>query len=58
MESWFHGIGLEFASPPTPIVLFDYPSVHSDRELAASELDRLAPLGKILWYEKDSSPPD
>ena len=58
MESWFQGISLEFALPLAPIVFSDYPSAHADHEVAASGLDRLAPLGKILWYEKDSSPPD
>ena len=58
MESWFQGITLEFTTPMTPIVLSDYPAVHADREVAASELDRLASLGEIHWYEKDSYPPD
>ena len=40
------------------VVLPDYPSVSEDRQRAASELDRLAELGKIHWYENGSYPPD
>ena len=58
MGSWFQGTILESTSPLTPIVLSDYPPAHADREVAASELGRVAPLGKINWYIKDSYPPD
>ena len=40
------------------MVLSDYPSVAEDRQRAAAELDRLAGLGKIHWYEEGSRPPD
>ena len=38
-------------------ILPDFPSVVDDRQLAAVELDRLAALGKIRWYEEGSYPP-
>ena len=57
MGNWFKGIKSEFTRPLTPIVLADFPSVHADREVAASELDRLAPPGKIHWYEEGAYPP-
>ena len=55
---WFGGIGLTFAEEPPVAVLPDYPSVAEDRQRAAVELDRLAGLGKIHWYEEHSYPPD
>ena len=55
---WFEGIGLTFAAEPPVVVLPDYPSVAEDRQRAAVELDRLAGLGKIHWYEEGSRPPD
>ena len=58
MESWPQGTSLEFTSPLTPIVLSDYLSVHADRDVAASELDRLSPPGEIHWCEGDWYPPD
>ena len=55
---WFEGIGLTFTEGPPVVVLPDYPSVAEDRQRAAVELDRLAGLGKIHWYEGGSRPPD
>ena len=40
------------------MALSDFPSALGDRERAASELGRLAFLGKIRWYAKESYPPD
>ena len=57
-ERWFHGISLAFTSRPLPVVLPDYPSVNEDCEVAAAELDRLAPLGQIHWCDEVSYPPD
>ena len=53
---WFDGISLEFTEMPLAVALPDYPSVSEDRHRAASELGRLAGLGKIYWYEGGSSP--
>ena len=55
---WFNGISLTFTEEPPVVVLPDYPSVAEDRQRAAAELDRLAGLGRIYWYEGDSYPPD
>ena len=55
---WFEGIGLTFAADPPAEVLPDYLSVAEDRQRAAVELDRLAGLRKIHWYEGGSRPPD
>ena len=58
LSLWFDGIALEFAETPPAVALPDNPSASEDRHWAASELDRLARLGKILWYEEGSYPPD
>ena len=55
---WFDGITLTFAEEPRVVIPPDYPSVVDDRQLAAVELDRLAGMGKIHWYEEGSYPPD
>ena len=55
---WFDGISLEFPEMPSVVVLPDYPSVSENRHRAASELGRLAGLGKIYWYGGGSFPPD
>ena len=44
---WFDRISLTFTEVPTVVALSDYPSVSEGRQRAASELDRLAGLGKI-----------
>ena len=58
MDFWREGVRLAITSQPPPAVFPDYPSVFEDREGAASELDRLAPPGKVNWYNDGSSPPD
>ena len=58
MDCWFEGITLAFASRPSPAVSPGYQSGPEDREVASSEPDRLAPLGKIHWNEDGSYPPD
>ena len=56
MWPWIAGSEV-FTSRPQTVVLPDYPAVNEDREVAAAELDRLAPLGKILLYSDGSRPP-
>ena len=58
MAQWFNGVELPLIEPPPVVVLQDYPSVVEDRQTAAVELDRLADLGKIHWYNDGSHPPD
>ena len=55
---WFEGIRVASTSQPAPAVLPDYPPVLEDRGVAPSELDCLAPPGKIHWYADGLSPPD
>ena len=55
---WFEGVGLTFAAEPPAAVLPGYLSVAEDRQRATVELDRLAGLRKIHWYEGGSRPPD
>ena len=52
------GINLDLRFAPPVIALQDYPSVREQPKVAAAELDRLASLGGIHWYEKDCAPPD
>ena len=40
------------------VVLQDYPSKSEDRQRAEAEVDRLAGLGKLNWYDEGSRPPD
>ena len=58
MTQWFEGVELPLTESPPVAALPDYPSVVEDRQKAAVELDRLAALGKIHWYEDGSYPPD
>ena len=48
---------MTFTEEPRVAILPDFPSIVDDRQLAAVELDRLAALGKIRWYEEGSYPP-
>ena len=56
MAQWFEGVELPLTEYPPVVILPDYPSVVGDRRRAAVELDRLAALGKIHWYEEGSYP--
>ena len=58
LTQWFEGVELPLTECPPVVILPDYPSVVEDRQRAAVELDRLAALGKIHWYEEGSYPPD
>ena len=55
---WFEGFGLTFTEEPPVVVLPNHPSVAKGRQRAAAELDRLAGLGKIHWYQGGLRPPD
>ena len=58
MDCRFQGIRLAFANHASPAVLSNCRSVNEDREVAASELGRLASLGNIHGYEGGSYPPE
>ena len=55
---WFEGVELPLTEVPPVVARQDYPSVLEDRQREAEELDRLADLGKIHWYEEGAHPPD
>ena len=52
LSQWFDGVELPLTEVPPVAVLQDYPSVSGGRQGAAAELDRLAGLRKIHWYDK------
>ena len=58
MDCWFQGVKLAIAKRLSAAVLPDYPSANEYRDASASELDRLASLGKSHWYGDGSYPPD
>ena len=58
MNCCFQGIRLASAKRPAPVVMPDRPSLNEDREAVASELDRLASLGKTHRYNGGSYPRD
>ena len=55
---WRDGIILEGHELADPFNVPDNPSVLSQPETAAAELDRLAAEGKIHWYERHRVPSD
>ena len=57
-RDWFRGINLDFRPASPAIASQAYLSVINQPEVAAAELDRLASLGGVRWFEKGCAPPD
>ena len=58
IEVWRHGVVLEGHELADTFNVPDYPSVLSQPDVAAAELDRLTQEGKIHWFEPQRVPSD